>query len=75
MMSQNPAAVDLAARPGRGLFSPRPRRFATGPVPAAFIVLVWILLWAWLTLGVVAPLSRLGTPGPARAAQDAALRA
>jgi len=68
--------VDFAAAQSRrGLFAPRPRRLATGPAPAAFIVLVWVLLWAWVTLGVAAPLSRLGAPEPARAVQEVAPRA
>lgn len=57
-----PVPFDLAPAP---LFTPRPRRLATGPAPAAFIALVWVLLWAWLAMGVVAPLSRLGAPAPA----------
>ncbi len=75
MKTPNPVAIHLdlaAARPG--LFAPRPRRLATGPAPAAFIVLVWVLLWAWVALGVAAPLSRLGAPEPARAVHDASLR-
>lgn len=74
--SSAPVPFDLApVRPWRALFAPRPRRLATGPAPAAFIVLVWVLLWTWLALGVAAPLSRLGAPEPARAAQDLAQRA
>ena len=76
MKTPNPVAIHLdlaAARPG--LFAPRPRRLATGPAPAAFIVLVWVLLWAWVALGVAAPLSRLGAPEPARVVHDASLRA
>ena len=79
MMSKTsivPAAVPAPAPlPGRPLFAPRPRRLATGPAPAALIVLVWMALWAWVSLGVAAPLSRLGGPDRARAVQQSALRA
>jgi hypothetical protein len=73
----NPLAYSAAveAGPGRPLFAPRPRRLGTGPAPAALIVLVWMLLWAWVSLGVAAPLSRLGGPERARAVQESALRA
>ncbi len=76
MKTPNPVAIhlDLAAvRPG--LFPPRPRRLATGPAPLAFTLLAWVLLWAWVVLGVAAPLSRPGAPEPARAVHDASLRA
>ncbi len=63
----------LASR--RPLFAPRPRRLATGPVPAAFIVLVWVLLWAWVSLGVATPLSRLGGPERVRVVQSISARA
>jgi hypothetical protein len=37
--------------------------------PAAAIVLVWALLWAWAIVGVMAPLSNLpGLDGRGRAA-------
>ncbi len=75
MKTPNPVAIhlDLAAvRPG--LFPPRPRRLATGPAPLALILLAWVILWAWVVLGVAAPLSRLA-PEPARAVDDASLRA
>lgn len=74
MTSRNQSAHDLAVEQRRPLFAPRPRRLATGPAPAALIVLVWALLWAWVTLGVAAPLSRLGAPERARAVDPIALR-
>lgn len=64
-----------AARSRRPLFAPRPRRLATGPVPAAFILLVWVLLWTWVSVGVAGPLSRLGAPEPAHVAGQASPRA
>lgn len=57
----------------RPLFATRAQRLSTGPAPAALIVLVWMLLWAWVSLGVMAPLSRVGAPG--QAAQQTSLRA
>ena len=60
---------------GRPLFVPRPRRLSTGLAPAAFIVLVWMLLWAWVSVGVAAPLSRIGCPERTRPAQESSLRA
>ena len=67
-----PAGADESRQP---LFAPRPRRLATGPVPAAFIVLVWVLLWAWVSLGVATPLSRLGGPERVRVVQAISARA
>ena len=61
--------------PRRPLFAPRPRRLATGPVPAAFILLVWVLLWTWVSVGVAGPLSRMGSPEPARVVGEASPRA
>ena len=68
----NPAT---AARSRRPLFAPRPRRLATGPVPAAFILLVWVALWTWVSLGVAVPLSRMGVQEPARAVAETSVRA
>ncbi len=61
--------------PRRPLFAPRPRRLASGPVPAAFIILVWVLLWTWVSVGVAGPLSRMGSPEPARVVGQASPRA
>lgn len=69
--SSSSAAVAPATRP---LFAPRPRRLATGNAPAALIVLVWALLWAWVSAGVAAPLSRIESTRPA-AVESAAPRA
>ncbi len=68
----NPVPADESRRP---LFAPRPRRLATGPLPAAFIVLVWMLLWTWVSVGVAAPLSRMSGQERAPAAQQSALGA
>ena len=58
-----PAVSPAAARTSAHLLFPsRPRRLATGLAPAAFIVLVWVALWAWVSFGVAAPLSRMGSP-------------
>ncbi|HYQ81635.1 MAG TPA: hypothetical protein VEP68_09040 [Anaeromyxobacteraceae bacterium] len=86
MMSKTVAVPAVATTPAnllaaacqpnqRPLFAPRPRRLATGPVPAAFILLVWVLLWTWVSVGVAGPLSRMGSPEPARVVGEASPRA
>jgi hypothetical protein len=37
----------------------RPRRAVLDLGPAALIVIVWAFLWAWMLVGVMAPLSRV----------------
>lgn len=74
--ARSPLAATVAGEASRGrqLFARRAPRLSTGPVPAVFIVLVWMALWAWVSLGVAAPLSRLGTQERAPAVQQSALR-
>ncbi|HEU4384826.1 MAG TPA: hypothetical protein VFR85_15175 [Anaeromyxobacteraceae bacterium] len=67
-------AATAPTEASRPLFARRPGRLSTGPLPAAFIAVVWLALWAWVSVGVAAPLSRIG--GQERpAVQQSALRA